>query len=81
MFKYKLIADTNVEHVIVGLSKAPIFAIIIGMGYELLYYLTVLTSPAMSFSRVSLYSLPLLLSMVTQPTNEPTFSYSLIVKM
>ncbi|HRM76387.1 MAG TPA: ABC transporter permease, partial [Paracoccus sp. (in: a-proteobacteria)] len=31
MFKYKLIADTNVEHVIVGLSKAPVFALIIGI--------------------------------------------------
>ena len=31
MFKYKLIADTNVEHVFVGLSKAPVFALIIGI--------------------------------------------------
>ena len=31
MFKYRLLADTNVEHVIVGLSKAPVFALIIGI--------------------------------------------------
>lgn len=31
MFKYRLLADTNVDHVIVGLSKAPVFALIIGI--------------------------------------------------
>ena len=31
MFRYRLLADTNVEHVIVGLSKAPVFALIIGI--------------------------------------------------
>jgi phospholipid/cholesterol/gamma-HCH transport system permease protein len=31
MFKYRLLADTSVQHVIVGLSKAPVFALIIGI--------------------------------------------------
>ncbi|MCV2446727.1 MULTISPECIES: MlaE family ABC transporter permease [Paracoccus] len=31
MFRYRLIAETSVDHVIVGLSKAPVFAIIIGI--------------------------------------------------
>lgn len=31
MFKYRLIADTDVGNVIVGLSKAPVFALIIGI--------------------------------------------------
>lgn len=31
MFRYRLISDTSVDHVIVGLSKAPVFAIIIGI--------------------------------------------------
>lgn len=31
MFRYRLIAETSVDHVIVGLSKAPVFAVIIGI--------------------------------------------------
>ena len=31
MFQVRLIADTSVNHVIVGLSKAPVFAVIIGI--------------------------------------------------
>ena len=31
MFRTRLIADTSVDHVIVGLSKAPVFALIIGI--------------------------------------------------
>ncbi|MFI0395905.1 MlaE family ABC transporter permease [Paracoccus jiaweipingae] len=31
MFQTRLIADTSVDHVIVGLSKAPVFALIIGV--------------------------------------------------
>ncbi|MEF9601270.1 ABC transporter permease [Paracoccus sp. PXZ] len=31
MFRYRLLADTSVDHVIVGLSKAPVFALIIGV--------------------------------------------------
>lgn len=31
MFRYRLLADTDVSHVIVGLSKAPVFALIIGI--------------------------------------------------
>lgn len=31
MFKYRLIADTSVDNVIVGLCKAPVFALIIGI--------------------------------------------------
>ncbi|KGJ05596.1 phospholipid/cholesterol/gamma-HCH transport system permease protein [Paracoccus halophilus] len=31
MFKYRLLADISVDHVIVGLSKAPVFAMIIGV--------------------------------------------------
>lgn len=31
MFRYRLIADTSVDHVLVGLSKAPVFAMIIGI--------------------------------------------------
>ncbi len=31
MFRYRLVAETSVYHVIVGLSKAPVFAVIIGI--------------------------------------------------
>ncbi|MFT4148834.1 MAG: MlaE family lipid ABC transporter permease subunit [Paracoccaceae bacterium] len=31
MFRYRLVANTAVEHVIVGLVKAPVFAVIIGV--------------------------------------------------
>lgn len=31
LFRYRMIADTDVSHVIVGLSKAPIFALVIGI--------------------------------------------------
>lgn len=31
MFRYRLLADTGVEHVIVGLIKAPVFAVVIGI--------------------------------------------------
>ncbi|WP_313349017.1 ABC transporter permease [Paracoccus sp. (in: a-proteobacteria)] len=31
LFRYRLLADTSVDHVIVGLSKAPVFALIIGI--------------------------------------------------
>ena len=31
MFTYRLLSDTDVSHVFVGLSKAPIFAVIIGI--------------------------------------------------
>ncbi|MDT1063231.1 MlaE family lipid ABC transporter permease subunit [Paracoccus sp. CPCC 101403] len=31
MFRYRLISETGVEHVIVGLSKAPVFALVIGV--------------------------------------------------
>ena len=31
MFRYRLISETSVDHVIVGLSKAPVFALVIGV--------------------------------------------------
>ncbi|MTH34503.1 MlaE family lipid ABC transporter permease subunit [Paracoccus limosus] len=31
MFRYRMIAETDVSHVIVGLSKAPVFALVIGI--------------------------------------------------
>ena len=31
MFRYRMIADTDVSHVLVGLSKAPVFALVIGI--------------------------------------------------
>ncbi|MDS9467003.1 ABC transporter permease [Paracoccus sp. MBLB3053] len=31
MFRYRLLLDTSVEHVFVGLTKAPVFALIIGV--------------------------------------------------
>ncbi|UXU75618.1 MULTISPECIES: MlaE family ABC transporter permease [unclassified Paracoccus (in: a-proteobacteria)] len=31
MFRYRLLSETSVDHVIVGLSKAPVFALIIGI--------------------------------------------------
>ena len=31
MFRYRLVAETGVEHVIAGISKAPVFAIVIGI--------------------------------------------------
>lgn len=31
MFRYRLLADTSVNHVIVGLVKAPVFAVVIGI--------------------------------------------------
>ncbi|MFV0382790.1 MlaE family ABC transporter permease [Paracoccus sp. (in: a-proteobacteria)] len=31
LFRYRLIADTSVDHVIVGLAKAPVFALVIGV--------------------------------------------------
>lgn len=31
MFRYRLLADTSVEHALVGLVKAPVFAVVIGI--------------------------------------------------
>lgn len=31
MFRYRMILDTNVSHVLIGLSKAPVFALVIGI--------------------------------------------------
>ncbi|SMO95053.1 MlaE family ABC transporter permease [Paracoccus laeviglucosivorans] len=31
MFRYRLVAETGIEHVIAGISKAPVFAIVIGI--------------------------------------------------